>query len=310
MSSEFSVVIPVKNRCHLILRALDSVKAQTYRPLRVIVVDNGSTDSTVQTVKDWAAANCETDLNLELLEEPKPGACAARNRGLEVVQSEWMLFFDSDDVMAPNLVETVVATSESHPDAEMIYWKCLVKGVNGSESYKKYRTSRHWHSHIYNAQFCTQCYAAKTELFRRVGGWNPEMSVWNDWELGIRLLLVDPKRVGVPEVLTIIYPQKESITGENHYSKAGEWERAIDEAERVVENADIDTELKRKLLDMINYRRVNLSALYRREKHPECAGPLEAKAKSRNKGGVKWIWLKILEKYTELGGRGAYLFWR
>ena len=310
MSGEFSIVIPVKNRESLILRALDSVKAQTYRPLKIIVVDNASTDSTIQSVNIWASVNCTVGLSVEVLEESASGACAARNRGLQRVNSSWMLFFDSDDTMEPELVERVVATVKGNPDVEMIYWKCLVRNIDGEESFKKYRTSRHWHSHIYNSQFCTQCYAAKTELFKSVGGWNPDMSVWNDWELGIRLLLSNPKRIGIPEVLTIIYAQRESITGVDHHSKAGEWEKAIDEAERVVAEADIDEELKSKLLDMINYRRVNLAALYRREKHPEYALTLETEAKRHNHGRLKWLWLKILEKYTEMGGRGAYIFWR
>ena len=64
MSGEFSIVIPVKNRESLILRALDSVKAQTYRPLKIIVVDNASTDSTIQSVNIWASVNCTVGLSV------------------------------------------------------------------------------------------------------------------------------------------------------------------------------------------------------------------------------------------------------
>lgn len=305
----FSVVIPVRNRPQLVIRTLESVKAQTYRPIHIIVVDNNSTDNTPKAVETWAKRNCGNELSLQIFSEPKPGAAAARNRGLKSVKSEWMLFFDSDDEMKPQLVERIMSAVSSNPSAEMIYWKCRLANPSFNSPSKKFNTNRHWHSHIYNAQFCTLSYAVRTTLFQKTNGWNESLLAWDDWELGIRILLADPERIGIPEVLTVIHPQNESITGTNHYSKAGSWEEAIDTSENTIRQSDLDSGIKAKLLDMINYRRVNLAALYKREKHPELAHPLLEKAKSKNKGTLKWLWLKILYFYTAIGGRGAYLLW-
>ena len=77
--STVSVVVPTFNRAHLINRALQSVVSQTYRPLDLIVVDDGSTDDTCERVRtDYPHAT--------LLSQSNQGVSAARNRGLSVAQ--------------------------------------------------------------------------------------------------------------------------------------------------------------------------------------------------------------------------------
>ena len=61
-----TVVVPVYNRAHLIRRCLDSIYAQTYRPLCVIVVDNASTDSTALAVEDWARDHMDGGFSLHI----------------------------------------------------------------------------------------------------------------------------------------------------------------------------------------------------------------------------------------------------
>lgn len=303
-----SVVIPVRNREHLIERCLDSVKAQTWCPIRLIVVDNGSTDNTRRVVEDWISRNEENGFQVSLVGESKPGAAIARNRGLKEVDTDFMLFFDSDDMMRHDLIENVMLEFSRCANIDLVYWKSIVKG-NNADRLKKFTLTDQWKCHIYHALLCTQCFAVRTSFFKEAGCWDISLPCWNDWELGIRLLLGNPKMVGIDKVLAEIYPQKESITGENFYSKAGDWERAIDMAERNVEQSgryDADW-----LIDMINYRRAILAAHYKREKRPDLAKPLLRKALSHRTLSLprKWL-LKLLYHYTALGGRGAYLLWK
>ena len=304
-----SVVIPVRNREHLIGRCLESVKAQTWRPIRVIVVDNGSADNTRQVVKDWILGNEEESFQLTLVEEAKPGATAARNRGMKEVSTEYMLFFDSDDAMHPTLVETAMREFIEHPDLDIVHWRIEVLFPSGKKQLTKFTVTDEWRYHIYHALFATQCYAVKTAFFRNAGFWNEDLYCWNDWELGMRLLLANPLMKGIDRVLATVYHQSDSITGDNFCSKAGEWERAIDATERCVKSSgykDADW-----LIDMINYRRAILAAHYKREKRPDLAKPLLRKALSHHTLSLprKWL-LKLLYHYTALGGRGAYLLWK
>ena len=105
-----SVIIPVRNRSEVIVRCLQSVAAQTYERVRLIVVDNGSTDDTRSRVADWMSANAGRFVETCLLDEPRSGANAARNQGLRAVSDGYVAFFDSDDEMSPDFLTQMLAT--------------------------------------------------------------------------------------------------------------------------------------------------------------------------------------------------------
>jgi glycosyltransferase involved in cell wall biosynthesis len=91
--------------------ALRSVSAQTYRPVEVIVVDDGSSDRTAEV----AASH-----DVRLLRLPHSGPSAARNAGLAVARGEYWTIFDADDVMPPERLSHQVAHMEEHPELGMV----------------------------------------------------------------------------------------------------------------------------------------------------------------------------------------------
>ncbi|NNM00902.1 MAG: glycosyltransferase family 2 protein [Gammaproteobacteria bacterium] len=93
-SADISVIIPTHNRAGLIGRALESIRAQTLRPREVIVVDDGSTDSTRQLLAD-RYPECT------VLARPRAGVSAARNAGIRRASAEWIALLDSDDEWLP-----------------------------------------------------------------------------------------------------------------------------------------------------------------------------------------------------------------
>ena len=104
-----TVIVPVRNRSGVIVRCLDSVVAQTYAAVRLIVVDNGSTDDSRSVVADWLEAHAPRFLEGHLLDEPRAGANAARNCGLRTVTSGYVAFFDSDDEMSPDFLAAMLS---------------------------------------------------------------------------------------------------------------------------------------------------------------------------------------------------------
>jgi glycosyltransferase involved in cell wall biosynthesis len=86
----FAAVIPTYQREATILRAVESVLAQTYPPSELIVVDDGSTDRTQERLHELG------DL-VRIIAQPQSGSAAARNRGVTEATSEWIAFLDSDD---------------------------------------------------------------------------------------------------------------------------------------------------------------------------------------------------------------------
>ena len=104
-----SVVVPVRDRRDLVGRAIDSVRAQTYRDFELIVVDDGSVDGTAQ----WVQSQFADEVTLLRLPESR-GVSAARNHGIAAASGEWIAFLDSDDEWCCDKLERQVdAIAES-----------------------------------------------------------------------------------------------------------------------------------------------------------------------------------------------------
>jgi GT2 family glycosyltransferase len=110
-----TVVTPVYNGADHLEPTLRSVREQTIDGVRHVVVDDGSTDATVDVVRRAAAA----DPRLVLVEQANQGLSAARNTGFDHVDadSEFVLFLDDDDVLRPRALELLAAALRSRPDA-------------------------------------------------------------------------------------------------------------------------------------------------------------------------------------------------
>ncbi|MDE7414537.1 MAG: hypothetical protein K2N05_12230, partial [Muribaculaceae bacterium] len=153
-------------------------------------------------------------------------------------------------------------------------------------------------------------YAVRTSFIKRIGGWNSSLTVWDDWELGLRILLNEPKMKGIFRVLAHIYPQEASITGTDFHSKAGEWEKAIEACEKDAETLTSDS-LRDRILDMLLYRRINLAAIYDREGFPEKGEKLFKESVSQaDLSKFRKRILRFIYKYTVCGGRAGYLLWK
>jgi glycosyltransferase involved in cell wall biosynthesis len=98
-----SVVIPTYNRLHTLPATLASVWAQTYAPLEVIVVDDGSTDGT------QAYLARQTDPRLRVIMQENGGPALARNAGIAAAQGDYVRFVDSDDLLYPTAIARAVA---------------------------------------------------------------------------------------------------------------------------------------------------------------------------------------------------------
>lgn len=96
-----SVIVPTYNRAHLIVPTLDSIYQQTYRPIELIIVDDGSDDGTVGVIQDWAGHKgaVDTTFSVRYLRQDNAGPSAARNLGLRECSGEFIQFLDADDIL-------------------------------------------------------------------------------------------------------------------------------------------------------------------------------------------------------------------
>lgn len=231
-----SVVVPVRNREREIVRMLQSVVTQTAKPEQIIIIDNGSEDSTLQTVQQFVQ-QCKKypPERFVVLSEPGPGACAARNLGLSCVESEWTMFFDSDDVMYPVHIEHAMQLAHS---ADIVGWDIEYQRLDGVIDLKPFQTGNmKWlqYSNLFHGTMATQRYMARTAMFRQAGGWNVDVPIWNDIELGCRLLALNPrlrKAYGKPTVRVIASHQ--SITGSNFSCRAEKYTYALENIDKTL----------------------------------------------------------------------------
>jgi len=180
-----SVVIPTYNRERYIAEAIDSVLAQTYTNVQIIVIDDGSTDNTRQVVEKYAA-----DVQYVWQQNSERGA--SRNRGLALAKGDFISFLDSDDVWLPGKLESEVSYLIEHPKVGLVCSDVVVVDANGVEikglRIKKY--SGNVTKHLLDGNFVLMAsHLARTELIRRAGGFREEreLSGSEDWELWVRL---------------------------------------------------------------------------------------------------------------------------
>lgn len=114
MNPLVSVLIPAFNAAEFIVETIESVLNQTYRPIEVIVVDDGSQDNTVELVK----ATFSDDVRL--LCQKNSGPSVARNRGIRESSGKYIAFLDADDIWLPEKIASQVAVMEEKPDIGML----------------------------------------------------------------------------------------------------------------------------------------------------------------------------------------------
>lgn len=119
----FSVVIPLFNKEISIKTTLESVLNQSYKNFEVIVVNDGSTDSSASVVEKFC------DSRIRLINKENHGVSSARNRGIREARNEWIAFLDGDDLWKPNHLAEVVKMINLFPEERVFSTAyCLADG--------------------------------------------------------------------------------------------------------------------------------------------------------------------------------------
>lgn len=159
---KFSIVIPIYNVEDYIKRCLDSVFNQTYKDFEVICVNDGCTDKSMEIVKNY---------DVKIINLEHVSVSAARNKGVEKVTGEYILFLDSDDYFDKELLENINNNINNNPDLVRFQVRTVTDsneitnynereftGLSGSEAFKE----------IVNFHFIESvwCYAIKTSYYK------------------------------------------------------------------------------------------------------------------------------------------------
>ena len=186
-----SVVIPAYNSRKFLPVAIESVLAQTYLAVEIIVVDDGSTDN--------LKAVCDDYPTVKYIYQPNQGAASARNTGIGASKSNYLVFLDSDDYLFPEAIEIGVDCLNASPEAGFVFGSYLFKSINPDGSYTTQQLSDDpppvaSYATILAAQHKVQC---ATAIFRRVAiesvsGFDPSLGVMEDLHLFLRIAQIFP----------------------------------------------------------------------------------------------------------------------
>ena len=110
-----SIIIPTFNSSKYLKATLKSVLSQTYANWECIIIDDGSTDDTILILKEYASKDSRFKWFFRPSSKPK-GPSSARNYGLERVNGEFVVFFDSDDLLLETCLENRIAFAKENPN--------------------------------------------------------------------------------------------------------------------------------------------------------------------------------------------------
>lgn len=191
-----SVIIPTFNRREWIGECLDSVLNQTYKNFEVIVVDDGSTDGTVE----WLAAQPKYDA-IVVHRQGNSGASVARNNGIETAKGELIAFIDSDDALLPNHLEKAVEVFEKFPETGLFCCDSKMIDADGGLLFG----GKTWHQNLAeykNIQVksgfrtledlflfsnCFPGFTLRKEVFEKLGGFIQSIFPADDYDLALRV---------------------------------------------------------------------------------------------------------------------------
>lgn len=184
-----STVIPVHNRATLLVDAIDSVLAQTYRFNEIIIVDDGSTDETAAVAQGFAARHPGVVRYLRL---ERGREWRARNHGLAMATGEFVQFLDSDDLLAPEKLATQVAALRAHPECGISYCYVREYAMGDPPPRRPARRTGDTFATLFPALLHGRIWPYPSPLFRRAvldaaGGGFLDLSAYPDWELECRI---------------------------------------------------------------------------------------------------------------------------
>jgi len=185
-----SVVIPVYNGERYIAEALDSVLAQRYREMEIIVVDDGSTDGTRRVVQSYKALTC--------VHQSRQGAAAARNTGVKRSRGEFLAFLDADDLWMPDKTEKQMSRLAGDGALDMVFGHV--------EQFYSPELQAALKGKIKIVEAVLPGYVPgamliKKEAFLKVGYFNPDLKVGEFMDWIIRARDGDLRSVMLPDVV-------------------------------------------------------------------------------------------------------------
>lgn len=228
-----SVIIPTYNRTLQTMEAIESVLAQTYEYVEIIVVDDGSTDGSGEALQSFASQATNRSKPVKYFHQVNQGSSAARNHGIEMAQGEYLAFLDSDDVWLPEKLERQIEAMDRFKEncgACVTDTRLVTDSDSDMTTFRTY--GRQYEETIgivsdalisVARSFCgfwISTFLVRASVLKQVKGFDPKISFCEDRDFVFNVALVTPVAyVNLPLVRT---DRRQSA----HVPSSRPWERA------------------------------------------------------------------------------------
>lgn len=187
-----SVIVPLYNASAFIVEALDSIVASTYRPIEVIVMNDGSTDDSLSMAQTFAKEHPE----VKVLSQPNAGASAARNHAIRESKGTYILPVDADNRIHPLYIEEAVAVLEARPEVRVVGCRAEFFGARTGE----WITPPFSHALLARKNMIDTCAMYRRADWNQTLGYNEHCAAREDWDLWLSLFELGGEFVRLPEI--------------------------------------------------------------------------------------------------------------
>ena len=195
-----STIIPTFNRPQMLREAVQSVLDQTYRPIEIIIVDDGSTDNTPDVARSLQEQHPDV-IRVHLKENS--GAGPTREAGRKLARGEFIQYLDSDDLLRPKKFELMVQALQDNPDCGAAYGYICVHPRGRPPLEKPYKASGDTRETLFPWLLSDRWWNTDCPLYRRsvtdeIGPWT-DLRWSQDWEYDARVAALGTKLVHVKD---------------------------------------------------------------------------------------------------------------
>lgn len=209
--AKVSIIIPCYNAEAFVLEALESAGAQTYRPIEIICVNDGSTDASLEKIQAFEQSFSG---NMKVIFTANKGGASARNEGLRAAEGEYIQFLDADDVLLPEkLQHQVQHQKQTAADVVFSDYQIFSTDLNKLKEIRRFsdfnlNPLRAGVTRVISTQ--NPIYSRK--VLQEFGGYDEALTCAQDWELNLRLILDGVKYAHLPGFYSKVRQVKGSVS--------------------------------------------------------------------------------------------------
>lgn len=200
-----SIVIPVFNKANFIRETLESALGQTYQRVELVLINDGSTDDSLEILSDYAI---KYPHQIRLIDSPNRGVSAATNLGIQAAKGDYFQFLDADDLLSPAKIERQLALLQGHGPEVIATCEWLNFSDNRNQStpvpygvFREFASGldlllRFWN---YQEMMAISSYLVHRSLIEKAGPWREDLQINQDGEFFARVLVRAGKVVYEPQ---------------------------------------------------------------------------------------------------------------